>query len=413
MIDSLGGRSVSNPISCALDLGSSSVKVMLGSVDSGDCLHVLYAGCVPSRGVFQGAIADLDAAMASVEAAAVAARRATGERIEDVAISYNGPDARSVVGRAVIGFGRETRLESHHLSELADLARKELSEEETPVGPAAVDYTIDGVPGISHPLGMSVHQVGAVFRFVTASASMVRILIGAFSDIGLNVRSVTAHAQASAIGILSSEERQRGSCAVDIGAGSTHLCAYRSGDCCGVFGVPVGGRAVTNDISLGLRIPSASAERLKVDIGSLGLSDNAGEIGEEVAEADPSVLSGLGPAELDLSMAPGIVRARIEEIAEIVRDELQRRRLLQLLPDGVMLTGGGSGMHGIEDVFAATLGSKVERRTPVSVLADDGIEAGQYSCVAGLIRMSQIPVLRKTRRGTLAARVRGVLRGFF
>jgi cell division protein FtsA len=220
-----------------------------------------------------------------------------------------------------------------------------------------VGFILDGTEGIRDPAGMYGNVLGAEVHMIMGSVGPIRNLTSCVNAAELAVDGeITAQALAAAEAVLSDQEKQLGVVLVDIGGGTTDMVLYTDGVPWHTASIPLGGINITKDISYGLKLPQDVAEEIKLQYATVV----DGALDDETEIDAPGFYPGKWTVlqQRDLAM---IVVARMEELLELIKDEIRRTGYFDVLPAGVVFTGGGSELHGLEELASAVLGLPVRQ----------------------------------------------------
>jgi cell division protein FtsA len=278
-----------------------------------------------------------------------------------------------------------------------------------------VGFMLDGTEGIRDPEGMYGNVLGAEVHMVTGSSGPIRNLRSCVNAAELAVEEeIIPQALASAEAVLSDQEKQLGVVLVDIGGGTTDMVLYTDGVPWHTASIPLGGINVTKDISYGLKLPEDVAEEVKLQYATV--SEDA--LQDETEIEAPGFYPGKWTViqQRDLAM---IVVARIEELLELIKDEIRRTGYFDVLPAGIVLTGGGSDLHGLEELASTVLGLPVRQgMVPLMRGMSDEICRPEYATSVGLSLYATRRQQTRARRpmsaalGTMAQRLGSVMRSF-
>jgi len=375
-----------NSLIAALDIGSSKICCLIGVPGENDKIRVVGIGHHVSHGIKSGTIVDMDAAEESITAAVLAAERMAGETVRDVVVgiaggqlssrlidmqvAVNGGPVRDADLRRLL-YGNPPEAEPHRLLLHA-----------LPVG-----YSIDGSNGIHDPRGLHGQMLAVHIHEITASATAIRNVTTCVERCHLNVTDVVANAYAAGLATLVRDEMELGVTVIDMGGGATSFAVFVEGTPVFAGSVPVGGSHVTNDIARGLATPLAHAERLKTLYGSAlpSIRDEretvaAPQVGEDPANARN---------EIPKSLLVSIVAARVEEILELVRAELDDVGANRAAGRRVVLTGGASQLPGLQELAARSLDQQIRIGSPVGFEALAAATSGPaFAACAGLLRFA-------------------------
>jgi cell division protein FtsA len=216
---------------------------------------------------------------------------------------------------------------------------------------------------------------------VTASSAALKNLSKALGESGVKIEDMVFTGLAASYAVLTETEKELGCVLIDIGAGTTSVVAYVDGSLAYSGVIPVGAKNVTNDIAIGLRVSLDTAEKIKISLSNTKPSK------EQKDELD---LSSLGITEVSKvskkTLVEGIIRPRLNEIFTMVRLELERERIINRIPSGAIVTGGGAKTIGITDSAKRMLGVPVRIGIPtgMSGLIDDCLDPA-FSVPIGLL----------------------------
>jgi len=391
--------SVSPPLGliAALDIGTAKTSCIVARADAHGRLRVHGHAARASKGVRNGAIIDIDAAGLCagrvVEAAEAMARESVDRVI--VNLSSNGIASKQKqtaipLGSAAIGTAELNQVirQSRDIAPAAGRARLHF----LPLG-----YGVDGNRGIPDPRGLFGQTLALDAVSVTCHESAVRTLRTAIARAHLEAQSIVASAYAAGLAVLHPDERELGITVIDMGAGSTNVAVFFENELVFCDSLPVGAGHITQDIAQGLSTPLAEAERLKTLHGSCLAA--AGDE-RDLLDIQPLGDEGdVGILQAPRALLVRIIQARIEEILELVQQRIARSDAARFAGGAVVLTGGGSQLHGIRELAGQVLDKRVRIGRPSGIagladMADDPAFAG----VVGLIQFIQRP-----RSGPLAA----------
>jgi cell division protein FtsA len=377
----------------ALDVGSSKVTCFIAhagreSESRALRLRIIGIGHQRSRGIRSSVIVDMEEAEDAIRAAVEAAERMADVTVEEVllAVATGAPESQ----RASI----ELSVAGHEVDE-GDLRRiDQLGRAKVPNGvrmllhAIPLSYSLDGSPGIRDPRGMCGEKLGVTMHFVTAATAAMRNLHVCVERCHLRVTDHVLAPYASGLAALVEDETDLGATCIDMGGGTTSFGVFRHGELIACDVVPIGGDHVTTDIARGLVTTRAHAERLKTLYGS-ALAGSADErelisvpqLGEEEAGE---------PYRVPRSMLTSIIRPRLEEILEMVRERLERTGCEKLAGRRVVLTGGASQMSGLRELAQRLLERQVRLSAPPPILGLAPATAGPaFATATGLLLYAQ------------------------
>ena len=368
----------------ALDVGTTKICCFVARMGPGDAIRVVGIGHQVSKGLRAGAVVEMEAAEQSIRAAVDAAEKMAGEVIREMIVNLpGGYPASHTVGVEVSIAGREVG--DGDLRRILELGRTrpEAGEREI-IHSIPVGYTIDGSRGIRDPRGMYGERLGVNMHVITAAAGPKRNLALCVERCHLGIEAMVVSPYASGLACLVEDEQDLGVSLIDMGGGTTTIAVFFDGGLVHVDSVPVGGGHVTNDIARGLSTPTAHAERMKTLYGS-ALPSPADEREmldvPQVGESDR-----LSANQVPRSMVTGIVRPRLEETFELVRDRLRASGFDKIAGRRVVLTGGASQLQGVRELAAQVLDKQVRIGRPLRINGLAEATGGPaFSTCAGLL----------------------------
>lgn len=364
-----------------LDLGTS--KVAMAVVDVADDGEVLVQDLfvVPMRGMQRGVITDLEEVVASLRECERAAG-SVGVR-KEVTVSVNGGhiEGMNAQGFQPI-FPPHRPIRSEDVLHVVNHSRQVTpTPDREQILALPREFRIDGQRGITRPVGMSGNRLEVLTHLVTGHIAHLYNVERALDAAGFKVRQMVPAPFASGLALLGKEERETGCVVIDLGAGTTGVSIFSQGALAGTACIPLGGNNVTADISKLLKMTPDEAEHLKREHGRAIPGTLKEDSTVEVRQIGQS-----SPRHLQRRVLYEIIEARMREIAVRVRDHLDRSGMLGTLPGGVLITGAGSSMPGIAQLFAKVLREPNVRISAPRMSGKAGLRASQpeFAGVCGL-----------------------------
>ena len=357
-----------------LDVGSEKISCLIARLrpraagemlpDRSHTIEVIGVGHQRSHGIKSGVVVDLDAAEQAIRLCVDAAERMAGLTIESLIVSVTAGRLKSLRGRAEIDTVGEIA-KSDVTQVLGMAARLPLPENRIALHSLATDLVLDGEAGLDRVVGMTGSRLGADMHVLSAEETPLRNLEAVINRAQLVVEAFVATPYASALSTLVEDEAQMGSACIDMGGGATTIAIFQNGRFVYADQVAMGGRHITMDLARGLSIRLAEAERLKVMHGCTvaGLVEEG-----ETVQVEPLGDDGHDhPITVSRSLVTKIIRPRVEETLELVRDRLANSGLGHVIGKRVVLTGGASQLAGISDTARTILQRNVRLGRPVGV----------------------------------------------
>lgn len=356
------------PLIAALDIGTTKIACLIARVGDEGGLEVVGIGHQLSKGIKSGIITDIAEAETSIVAAVHAAEQMVDGTIEEVMVSVGGSSLKS----RTVAVELDVLADGVSDQDIADLIHQGCDS----LGPAhgtqeiihcfPTHYVLDGVRGIRDPRGMIGKTLGSELQVITAKGSYVRNLSNCLARCHLNISEFVMAPHASALAVLEQDEMDLGVTLIDMGGGMTSFSVFAGGKNVYSDAVMIGGNHVTSDIAQGLSTSIAHAERLKTLHGSAINSAKDAQVmvdvpqlGEREAEDEATTMP--------RSMLVGVVRPRMEEIFELIRDKLEASGVDKIAGRRCVLTGGASQMLGVADLAGRMLSKQVRKGKPVPI----------------------------------------------
>ncbi|GMT47066.1 MAG: cell division protein FtsA [bacterium] len=398
------------PIVAGLDVGTTKICAIVGQAVEGK-MNILALGASPSKGLRKGMVVNIETTVESIINAVKDAERAAGVEINSVCVGIAGGHIRSFESYGAVGIrSREvTRGDVDRALEAAKAVYVPLDREVLHVIP--VEYVVDGQDGIMNPVGMSGVRLETRVQIVTGSVSAVQNLIRCCEKAGLQVVDIVLEPLASALSTLTDDEKSQGVVLVDIGGGTTDIAFYRNGVLSHTSVIAVGGNHFTNDLAIGLRLPVQEAERVKKLYGMA----MAGH--EDKAEGVRIMVAGRDEKTIPRSYITEIIQPRCEEVIELVKNELKKAGAYDEVSYGIVLTGGGSQLSGLDRMAEAMLGLPIRVGMPINVGGVKNIVSDpMYSTGVGLLVYgsgTEVPPINYGDLfGNILKKMKGWVRGF-
>ena len=381
-------------IVAALDVGSSKVACLIARLRPhppqqvltrrSHAVEVVGFGHTGARGTKAGAVVNLAQAEDAIRNAVDSAERMASVEIESVVLSISAGRLSSDLFAAEVDIAGSAVTEGDIGRVLAAGSRQSLREGRAVLHSLPVAYSIDGGNGIRDPRGMLGARFGVEMHVATADIATVRNLILAVERCHLGVEAMVASPYVSGLSVLADDEADLGAAIIDMGAGTTSLAVFLGGRFVHADGFALGGHNVTMDIARGLNTGLADAERIKTLYGSLlvGGSDERDMITVPPMSAEEREQAQF----VSRATLVHIIKPRVEEILEMVRDRLTASPFAGEPRARVILTGGASQLNGLADLAARMLGRPVRIGRPLGIAGlPDAAKGAAFAAAAGLL----------------------------
>ena len=334
-----------NSLLVGLDIGTTKVIALVGEVGVDGQINIVGVGSHPSRGLKRGIVVNIDTTVQSIKSAIEEAESIAGCEIHSVYTGVAGSHIRSINSHGIVAI-RDREVTQSDIDRVIDAAKAvAIPADQKILHILPQEFIIDSQEGIRDPIGMSGVRLEAKVHIVTGSVSAVQNIVKCIEKCDLNVSDIILQQLASSAAVLTDDEKELGVCLVDIGGGTTDIAVFTDGSIRHTAVIPIAGDQVTNDIAVALCTPTRCAEEIKVKyacaLGRLGDDNTIIEIPDTAQRKT---------REISRKMLAEIVEARYEELFSLVVAELRRGGFDELIPAGIVLTGGSSKIEGVLDL---------------------------------------------------------------
>jgi cell division protein FtsA len=369
-----------------LEIGTSKVAAVVGEI-SEQTIRILGVGLTASRGVRKGEIVDVDTASRCVRDALTEAESQGDVDIRSVFLGVSGGHIKSCLSRGSILIPSERGEVIEEDYELVQESARQVNipQDHQILHTVLQHYYVDGQDEVLNPVRMHASKLEADFQIVYGARSRFANSRRCVEDLGVGVACPVFNGIAAAQVVLSQDQKNAGAVVIDMGGGTTDYVAYNNGAMKAVGSIALGGDHISNDISIGLRIPMARAERLKVAEGSVLTRGEAAQ-GRVVLKSE----AGFAGCAVSRQTLNTIIACRVRETLELVKRELEEARVLRFLGGGLFLTGGCSLLEGVDGLAEEVFGvpARLTYAHAVSGPAS-AFENPQLSAAIGLIKYAQ------------------------
>jgi len=370
-----------------IEVGTSKVCAVVGEAGREGTLRILGVGMAPSKGVRKGEIVDLALATECVHDALSDAEANSDAQIGSVSVAVSGSHIRSFNSRGAILIPADRfEIDEEDVDEVAVKAREiNIPTENHFLHSILQHYFVDGQAGVLNPVGMMGRKLEADFHIIHGVKTRLQNTLRCIHENGIKIDEVVVNSIATAHAVLDQHQKDLGAVVIDMGGGVTDYIVFQNGVARHSGVLAVGGDHISNDISLGLRIPLTRAEKLKVEEGSTKLG--AGTPGEMIILKNDAGFSG---KEVEREMLNTIIHARVRENFELIKKQIELEIPPHALGAGVMLTGGCSLLRGIKEVAESVFDLPVHLARDSDVSGPKSVlNNPQYSTAIGLIKFAQ------------------------
>ncbi len=347
----------------AIDVGTSKICTFIVELTSENQVHLLGAACTRSKGLRRGVVVNIAAATEAITDSVEAAEERAGVTVEEAHVGIVGGHISFESSRGVVTIPRNRAITENEIQRaLASAAAIPIPADRDIIHVIPRAFTIDGQEGVQEPVGMYGRRMEVDAYIITGARTAVNNLKTCVESNEIAIKSLILEPLASGEAVLTPEERDAGVAVVDIGGGTTDIAIYLNGAVWHTTILQIGGAHFTKDLATVLHTPYAVAEKLKIRHGHI-LPEyipkdemvEAPAFGDRVAQRYPR------------QYIAEILNARAEELFLFIQREIIRSGYGDLLSAGLVLTGGGARLPGMD-----ILGQEI-LRLPVRVGHPHGV----------------------------------------
>jgi cell division protein FtsA len=393
----------------SLDIGSAKIRTVVAVADGqGDqeIPNIIGVGLSPSMGIRKGHVIDVEELIHNIISSLEDAERMAGVPVNHVFVGMSGSHIESFDSRGVIAIsGAEISVDDvARVLEAAQAVSIPANRRILHIEPKT--YSVDEQQGIKNPVGMTGIRLEVEAHIITGHIQHVKNIEKCVDQAGVDIDDIVPSTIAVAESVLTKRQKELGAVVIDVGAGCTSIAVYEEGTILHSVTLPVGGESVTNDIAIGLRTSIDTAEKIKIEFGSV--------LPEEVGEREMIDLSSVSKVDtqtVSKRYMAEIMQARYFEIFSLVKEELTRIGRSGMLPAGALLTGAAVKAPGVLDLARDVLGLPVQMGFPVDIggviekVDDPAYATALGTLVWGLREGSSSPRMGSLKLGKTAVQI--------
>jgi cell division protein FtsA len=362
-------------IVAALDIGTSKVVCLIARLKPhgpqetlrrrSHAIEILGIGHTEARGIKSGAVVNLAEVEEAVRHAVDLAERDASVQLESVVLSVSSGRPLSEFYAVKVNVAGSTVTDGDVERALAAAGHHSVRTGRAVLHSMPIGYSLDGVPGVGEPRGMLAREFGVDMHVVSADVTAARNLMLAVERCHLEVETLVAAPYVAGLSVIADDEADVGAALIDLGAGTTTTAVFSGGRFVHADGFALGGNHVTMDLARGLNARMSDAERIKTLYGSVlvGGSDERDMITVPPVnddDRDP-------PQFVSRASLVRIIKPRVEEILEMVRDRLAASPFAGESRARAIITGGASQLTGLPELAARVLNRPVRIGRPLGI----------------------------------------------
>src|SRR6476620_1653786 len=364
-----------------LDIGTSKIAAIVAEIKPEGGFEIIGMGNCPAKGLKKGVVVNIETTVQAIQRALEEAELMADCKIKDVYTGIAGSHIKSFNSQGMVAI-KDKEVGQADIDRVIETAKAvQIPNDQQILHILNQEFIIDGPEDVREPLGMSGVRLEVKVHIVTGAVSAAQNIIKCVRRCGLEVSDLILQPLASAMAVVSEDEKDLGVALVDIGGGTTDLAIFTHGAIRHTAVIPIAGDQITNDIAMALRTPTKDAEEIKQKYGCAL---------RELADASEMVqvpgVGDRGPRQMSRQTLAEVIEPRVEELYSLIQAELRRSGFEELLSSGVVITGGSSVMQGMVELGEEIFHMPVRVGTPnyVGGLAEV-VRNPRYSTVVGLL----------------------------
>jgi cell division protein FtsA len=374
-----------------IDVGSTKITTIIAQhFLEENQINVIGVSTSEANKIKRGEVKDIVEATESITKSVEGAERMAGYSINSAIVSITAPHISSLNSEGVVAVSNPNgEIVEDDVSRVIEAARAiSLPSNLEIIHVIPREFKVDGQEGILDPVGMTGVRLEVESHIVIASMPAIKNLSRCINEIGINIDSLVYSGFAAAESVLTETEKELGVILIDIGGTVTSITIYTESYPCFVKIIPVGAKNVTNDLAIGLRLSLENADKLKLYLSSQKAKDEQKNDNDDdnINLKRASIYSEEKTKISRIATVDGIIKPRLDEIFNLIKQEVKDSGLGGATPAGVVLTGGGAEVIGVKQACQRVLGLpvRVGQSKEINGLVDE-IMTPAYASSLGLI----------------------------
>ena len=386
-----------------IDIGNNKVSCLIGtSVKTNDVqVKVLGFGQHASIGISNGLITNMNKIANSIARAVEGAETMAGFPIKKVVCSISGgrPITKIIRNQLKIDSGQVMKSDLIKIHKINDLIG---IDNYTPLSITPIKYYIDKNSPVDNPIGMHTDNLTLDTSITYGKKNVMQNFASAIELCHLSAEKFIISPEASGVSTMTKDEREHGAIVIDLGGNITSIGVFINDKIVFSDSIPIGGIHITSDIVRGLGTKSEDAEKIKILYGS-ALSNET----DEYTSIEIPIISDEGEIinqQIPKAMLTAIIKPRIEETFELVKERLNYFKRNSNFSNKVVLCGGGANLNNIREFASTFLKTNVRIGRPIGLIGlPEIVQTPTFSCLAGLLIKSlegeKVPIEQQMNLG--------------
>lgn len=395
-----------------LDIGTSKIVAIVAEIKPEGEFEIIGLGSHPSRGLKKGVVANIETTVNAIQRALEEVELMADCKISEVFTGIAGSHIRGFNSHGMVPI-KDKEVSLFDVERVMETAKAvNIPADQQILHILNQEFIIDGQEDVREPVGMSGIRLEVKVHIVTGAVSAAQNIVKCVHRCGLEVRDLVLQPLASAMAVLSEDEKDLGVCLVDIGGGTTDIAVFTHGAIRHTAVIPIAGDQITNDIAMALRTPTKDAEDIKCHYGcALRSMVDTNEM------IDVPDVGNRGARQLSRHTLAEVIEPRAEELYSLIQAELRRSGFEELLSSGIVITGGCSSLRGMVELGEEIFHMPVRLGMPHYVGGlEDVVHTPRYATGVGLLiaGVEQLKHQQNSRmQGGSAKQVLSKMKGWF
>ncbi|MFL3050277.1 MAG: cell division protein FtsA [Candidatus Neomarinimicrobiota bacterium] len=377
-----------------LDVGTTKICCIIAQSEfQNNDMKLLGTGVAISTGVKKGTVVDINSTIQAIEDAVQKAEKMANLKVSEAYVGLSGEHIRGLNTQGAIAIKNghpmtyEDEIKRSDVERVLEMARAvslPIDREILHILPQ--EFVVDTQSGIKNPVDMVGRRLEAKVHLVTCATSAAKNITKCVEEAGLGIQGFIYQPLASAEAVLEQHEKDLGVVLVDIGGGTTDICVYFEGEVRHSAVLPIGGNSISNDIAMITQISLEDAEGIKIKYGSAKAAMASTELEFELpCKADET------PRDASEHEISRYVEARMTEIFQMVKREIERADISNPVSFGTVLTGGGALLKNCTSLGEEILEAQVKIGIPKGLSGVLDVAASPiYATAIGLVQHTAI-----------------------
>ncbi|MFC2091258.1 cell division protein FtsA [Elusimicrobiota bacterium] len=370
---------------CGLDVGSSKVSAVIAAYNIvNNKMEILGLGEEQCSGLKHGVVVSIEHTNRAITKAIEKAEKSAEVKVKDVIVSVNGNhiEGHRHQGAAKIPHS-DREITAEDVDRVISSARAvPLSSDRQIIHAIPLDFKVDNQQGVEFPVGMEGNHIEVEVMLITGSSAPINNLDKCITRSGFGINRIVSNILAPAKAVVAKEEKELGCMLIDIGAQTINVAMFSDGVLNYIGEIDMGSDYITYDLAQGLRTSFKEAKRIKEDFGSA--------VPEDVLDRDIEYLGVDGQSKnvVSVEQVNKIIGPRVDDIIDLIAEEIKKSGYQQIVPGGIVISGGGSELKGLDTAISKKLENFQVRIGRPCNLGGEKLElvnSPKYATAVGLI----------------------------